>query len=135
MDWKCYVESYAIQSDGIVGINVVFVNEVLGIKVPKQVRTSAATLEGIKAALRAETERLEVLDVVKEIPLGVLDLTPSPPVVDSAAVARAAFNAAAQTFRLTRTQFQDGFATQKQVDFALSEAQKLWLPEYAGKSD
>lgn len=91
MAWETYVEGVERVGDAI-SINAVFVDKAKGRKEARTVRASAANKESVFAALRAERDRLDALDIAKrDIPLGVpVDIDEglvAPPAPDPDAVA------------------------------------------------
>jgi hypothetical protein len=132
VDWKCYIENYALQ-DGAISLNVVFVNEARGIKMPRNIRTTTTGIEDLKSILRGEIDRLGSVDVVKDVPPGLFDLTPAAPIPDEKEAAWFGFQAAVRLWRTIRQQADDGFATAEDAASAHAAALALWLPEYLGR--
>lgn len=133
MAWDVYLENAEVVDAGL-SINAVFVNEVLGVKVPRSFRGVAPTLQVIYEVLRAEVARLEAsTTTIPKLAFGVpLDISKPPADPDPAADARLAFHWAYEFFRIVRTQRIDGLATQTEEDDAFKALQLLWKAEYLG---
>jgi hypothetical protein len=135
--WNVLIESMIPQSDGSLGINVVFVDELAGRKEARNVRLQNPTTDSVYQALRSERARLAaVSDAVLKLPTGQfidIDVPPTGESPTQEQIDYTAYQTAYNVLRLTKQQMADGIAAQSDVDAALGDLQKKMKPEYIGR--